>query len=203
MRRAGGRSRAPAWSTARVPSRQSRRARLVAPRAGGPPDFTVDGDARLLLEVAVIAVSGGLMLGAVNSVGSMVGGAVQQQNMTVRLAARLQAAEMKLLEGGYTTEEEAAEARDEIRRMKALLRKLEQEAAQGEGIQMDPRAAAPMNVGTYFLKSFNSLLVNRRANLKDGGAPALQTFVTLTLLFTFCLQLSGLLGLAFDPSRGT
>ena len=44
--------------------------------------------------------------------GSMVGGAVQQQNMTVRLAARLQAAEMKLLEGGYTTEEEAAEARD-------------------------------------------------------------------------------------------
>ena len=42
-----------------------------------------------------------------------------------------------------------------------------------------------------------------QANLKDGGAPALQTFVTLTLLFTFCLQLSGLLGLAFDPSRGT
>ena len=42
-----------------------------------------------------------------------------------------------------------------------------------------------------------------QANLKDGGAPALQTFVTLTLLFMFCLQLSGLLGLAFDPSRGT
>ena len=201
MRRAGGRSRAPAWSPARVPLRQSRRAR-VAPRAGAPPDFTVDGDARLLLEVGVLAVSGGLVLGAVNSVGSMVRDSVQQQNMTVRLAARLQAAEMKLLEGGYG-EEEAAGARDEIRRMKALLRKLEQEAAQGEGIQMDPRTAAPMNVGTYFLKSFNSLLVNRRANLKDGGAPALQTFVTLTLLFTFCLQLSGLLGLAFDPSRGT
>ena len=201
MRRAGGRSRAPAWSTARVPSRQSRRAR-VAPRAGAPPDFTVDGDARLLLEVGVLAVSGGLVLGAVNSVGSMVRDSVQQQNMTVRLAARLQAAEMKLLEGGYG-EEEAAGARDEIRRMKALLRKLEQEAAQGEGIQMDPRTAAPMNVGTYLLKSFNSLLDVRRENLKDGGAPALQTVVTLTLLFTFCLQLSGLLGLAFDPSRGT
>ena len=113
-------------------------------------------------------------------------------------------AEVKMLDGGHATDEEAAQARDEIGRMKALLKELELEAAQGDGIQMDPRTAAPMDIGTYFAKSFSSLYVNRAANLgADGEAPALPTAVTFGLIAVFCLQLSGLLGLAFDPSRGT
>ena len=136
--------------------------------------------------------------------GRRVGGAVEQQNAAVRLAARLQEAEVKMLDGGHATDKEAARARDEIGRMKALLKELELEAAQGDGIQMDPRTAAPMDIGTYFAKSFSSLYVNRAANLgADGEAPALPTAVTFGLIAVFCLQLSGLLGLAFDPSRGT
>ena len=161
------------------------------------------GGAQLALEAGVLAVCGGLVAGAVNSVGRRVGGAVEQQNAAVRLAARVREAEVKMLEGGFATDGDAVQARDEIRRMKALLKELELEAAQGDGIQMDPRTAAPMDIGTYFMKSFNSLYVNRAANLADGEVPALPTAVTFGLIAIFCLQLSGLLGLAFDPSRGT
>ena len=76
------------------------------------------------------------------------------------------------------------------------------EAENGEGIQMsDSRTAKPITLFTYFVKSFNSLLVNRDRNLKDGDAPIFQRAVTLTLLACFAWQLSGLLGLAFDPTR--
>ena len=157
---------------------------------------------RVVLELGVIALCGGLWFGAANSVRKMVGSTVGQQNAQVQLATRLQETELRILVGEYETEEEAAKDQEDVRRMKALLIQMEREAENGEGIQMsDSRTAKPITLFTYFAKSFNSLLVNRDRNLKDGDAPIFQRAVTLTLLACFAWQLSGLLGLAFDPTR--
>jgi len=159
------------------------------------------GMGQLVVESTAIAISGGLVFNAVNSVRKIVGNTVDQQNAQVNLAAKLREAELRLLEGDYETEEEAVKDREDARRMKALLMKMEMEAEKGEGIQMDSQTAKPLTLTTYFVKSFRSLLVNRNANLKDGDAPVFQRAITLTLLACFAWQLSGLLGLAFDPSR--
>ena len=156
---------------------------------------------RVLLEVGVIALCGGLCFSAADGVRKMVGNAVEQQNAQVKLAARLQEAELRILAGDFDTVEDAAKGKDDVRRMKALLIQMEREADAGEGIQMDSRTAKPMTVFTYFTKSFNSLLVERDMNLKDGEAPLVQRAITLMLLACFVWQLSGLLGLAFDPAR--
>jgi hypothetical protein len=173
---------------------------MVEGQGGGAIELSET--ARVVLEVGVIALCGGLWFGAVNSVRKMVGSAVGNQKAQVKLATRLQEAELRILDGTeYETEAEAAKDKEDVRRMKALLIQMETEAENGERIRMDSRTAKPITLLTYFTKSFNSLLVNRDENLKDGEAPIFQKAVTLTLLACFAWQLSGLLGLAFDPTR--